>query len=232
MDGLQRSVWFNKLGQSEDFSCAACTTDGITLRSGLAWRTRASSSLGIRKKLKNWNWNGKFFCRNRYSVLCPPRVRRSRYEVHKRCRLFLDPSSLGDVRSRIDNKYWWCCVRVAKSCKWSFLLSLVGALFYRLTFTVFSGNTCEPMWNYTWTFNWIRLHGCREQWTKSFPGALDVKAIPKIFEAMDTNNPNIGITVSKDVCNKEPSVGEACSYFDPSSQQMHFRNGRPFYGRM
>jgi hypothetical protein len=40
-----------------------------------------------------------------------------------------------------------------------------------------------------------------EKPTSSFPGALAVTAIPKIFESTDNNNPNINVLLTKDICN-------------------------------
>jgi len=42
-----------------------------------------------------------------------------------------------------------------------------------------------------------------EKPTNSFPGSLDIKAFPRIFEAKSNNNPDIGAKLTKDVCNKD-----------------------------
>ncbi|XP_055334654.1 uncharacterized protein LOC129585812 [Paramacrobiotus metropolitanus] len=45
--------------------------------------------------------------------------------------------------------------------------------------------------------------------TNTFPGSLDVKAIPKIFETTNNNSPDINYKLTKDICNKDPNTQKA-----------------------
>jgi len=61
-----------------------------------------------------------------------------------------------------------------------------------------SGSKCETFGSCDpWVYGYIDT----ESPTKSFPGSLDTKAIPKIFQASNTNSPDIQQTLTKDACN-------------------------------
>jgi len=48
---------------------------------------------------------------------------------------------------------------------------------------------------------WVYAYLDTEKPTATFPGSLAVKAIPKVFESTDNNNPNINALLTRDICN-------------------------------
>ncbi|XP_055334652.1 uncharacterized protein LOC129585811 [Paramacrobiotus metropolitanus] len=61
-----------------------------------------------------------------------------------------------------------------------------------------SGSSCDKLDACdTWVYSYIDT----EKPTASFPGSLAVSAIPKVFESVDNNSPNINALITRDICN-------------------------------